>query len=73
MLIEQSMRDIQTKLKDEIAQKVCFQKEAKDNRNLSKILEQENEQLQNVREELEIKKAELKHEISLLKTKLEKS
>lgn len=45
MLIEQSMRDIQTKLKDEIAQKVCFQKEAKDNSNLSKILEEENEQL----------------------------
>lgn len=46
MIIQQSIKEIQQNLKDEIEQKVCFQREARDNENLGKLLEEENETIQ---------------------------
>ncbi len=43
MVISDSIKKIQQQLKDEIEQKVCYQKESRDNENLVRILEEENE------------------------------
>ena len=54
MEIQDSMKDIEKKLKDEIEQKMVFQKEAMENTHLAKILEQENVHRQSELEELSI-------------------
>lgn len=46
MIISNTIDQIQQKLKDEIEQKLVFQKEAKDNSQLTKILEEENQHMQ---------------------------
>jgi len=70
MLIEQSMKEIQQNLKDEIEQKVCFQKEARENDQLAKLLEEENESLQNRLEQREIERVQSKHELEECQAKL---
>ena len=72
MLIEQSMKEIQQNLKDEIEQKVCFQKEARENDQLAKLLEEENESLQNRLEQREIERVQSKHELDESQAKLKK-
>ena len=65
MLIDQSMKKIEQNLKDEVEQKVCFQKESKDNANMAKMLEEENDQLQNQLTTLEIDKAQIKQQFQI--------
>jgi len=43
MEIQHSINELQQKLKDEIEQKMCFQKEAKENEHLAKLIEEEND------------------------------
>jgi hypothetical protein len=61
MLIEQSMKNYQAKLKDEIDQRLSFEKEAKDNKHLVKLQEEENENMILQIEELEMDQVQLKH------------
>ena len=63
MMIEQSMKEIQQNLKDEIEQKLCFQKEARENDQLGKQLEEEIESLQNQLEKEKIDRVQSKHEL----------
>ena len=64
------MKEIQQNLKDEIEQKVCFQKEARENDQLAKLLEEENESLQNRLEQREIERVQSKHELEECQAKL---
>ena len=70
--IEESIKKIQQQLKDEIEQKICFQKESKDNDNLAKLLEEENEGYQTQLAALEMERAQMKHELELAEEQLEK-
>jgi hypothetical protein len=46
MMIEETLKKYQSQLKDEMDQKNCFEKEARDNTRLAKLQEEEIESLQ---------------------------
>ena len=54
MMIEQTLKNHQAKLKDEIDQRISFEKEARDNKHLVKLQEEENENMILQIEELEM-------------------
>lgn len=54
MIIQASIEEIENKLKDEVEKKMVFQKEAKDNSNLVKMLEETNIHMETQLQELSI-------------------
>lgn len=67
MIIEDTIKKIQQQLKDEVEQKVCYQKEAKDNEGLVKVLEEENEGYQGQMASVEMERGQLDQEVKSLK------
>ena len=61
MMIEQSLKNYQAKLKDEIDQKISFEKEAREHKQVVKLQEEENENMVLQIEELEMDQVQLKH------------
>ena len=70
MVIETSMKDIQQQLKDEQEQKVCFQKEARDNLHVVKLLEEESMGLQSQLEEFQKENGKLQRRFEEYKMQL---
>ena len=72
MMIEQSMKNYQAKLKDEVEQRMSFEKEARDNKKLIKLQEEENENMILQIEELEMDQVQLKHILDESSKKIKK-
>ena len=66
------MKNYQAKLKDEIDQRISFEKEAKDNKHLVKLQEEENENMILQIEELEMDQVQLKHILDESSKKIKK-
>jgi len=54
MMIEQTLKNYQAKLKDEVDQRISFEKESRDKKRLVKLQEEENENMILQIEELEM-------------------
>jgi len=72
MMIEQSLKNYQAKLKDEVDQRISFEKESKDNKRLVKLQEEENENMILQIEELEMDQVQLKHILDESSKKIKK-
>lgn len=66
------MKNYQAKLKDEIDQRISFEKEAKYNKHLVKLQEEENENMILQIEELEMDQVQLKHILDESSKKIKK-
>jgi len=71
-MIEQSLKNYQAKLKDEVDQRISFEKESKDNKRLVKLQEEENENMILQIEELEMDQVQLKHILDESSKKIKK-
>ena len=68
--IENRLKELQMKLNDEIEQKNCFQKAAKENEHIVKLLEEENEVFQQQLEDFENERAKMKVKLEEYKLKI---
>ena len=68
--IENRLQELQMKLNDEIEQKNCFQKAAKENEHIVKLLEEENEVFQQQLEDFENERAKMKVKLEEYKLKI---
>ena len=66
------MKNYQAKLKDEVDQRISFEKESKDNKRLVKLQEEENENMILQIEELEMDQVQLKHILDESSKKIKK-
>lgn len=69
-MIEETLKKYQSQLKDEMDQKNCFEKEARDNTRLAKLQEEEIESLQQQVDELEMESVHMKHALDEGKKKM---
>ena len=72
MMIQTSMKDIEGKLKAEVEQRLCAQKEAKDTDNMAKLLEEDYEQIHLELEDEKRQRLKLKRELEEANQQIQK-